>query len=117
MQESRGRPIAELLACPRLAELGAPLRAALVEAAAAGGADGGWAAEWDGGWATGAGYFGHVESETRIEEFRVWFPMGPITLCTQRDDAALSNLYLHGISLVAALRSGWQPGRRSGWRR
>ena len=71
MQESRGRPISELLACPRLQEypsVQVALREAQKEA---------WAAEWDRSLATGDGYVDHVESPTRIEEFRLWLSNRP----------------------------------------
>jgi broad specificity phosphatase PhoE len=71
MQESRGRPIAELQACPRLRDF-APLQAALKEAQQEK-----WAEEWDQTLAAGAGYYSHVESPTRIEEFRVWLAERP----------------------------------------
>jgi broad specificity phosphatase PhoE len=71
MQESRGRPISELQACPRLQKY-APLQVALREAQ-----NEHWAAEWDRSLATGDAYVEHVESPTRIEEFRVWLANRP----------------------------------------
>ena len=65
MPEAKGRPLAELLACPRLqaAPVQAALRAARGER---------WAASWDGSWAQGEGHVAHTESATRIEDFRHW---------------------------------------------
>eukprot|EP01043_Picozoa_sp_COSAG02_P059131 COSAG02_NODE_7480_length_2993_cov_40.034900_1_plen_406_part_00 len=71
MQESRGRPIPELQACPRLQKY-APLQVALREAQ-----NEQWAADWDRSLATGDAYVDHVESPTRIEEFRVWLANRP----------------------------------------
>lgn len=71
MQESRGRPIPELQACPLLRDF-APLQAALQDAKREA-----WAAEWDRTLATGDGYVDHVESPTRMEEFRVWLAERP----------------------------------------
>lgn len=71
MQESRGRRIPELQACPLLRNF-APLQAALRDAQTEG-----WAAEWDRSWAAGDGYEDHVESPTRMEEFRLWLAKRP----------------------------------------
>ena len=65
MPEAKGRPLAELLACPRLQA--APVQAALHSARGER-----WAASWDGSWAQGEGHVAHTESATRIEDFRHW---------------------------------------------
>ena len=79
MQESRGRTLAELLACPRLAspQIQTALREAAAPASPGMAADDAWGEAWDTSLAAGVGYAGHVESSTRLEQFRVWLAAQP----------------------------------------